>query len=112
MEQPPLPRPPGDEENLRRLREEAADRMRREPTTVYGGPPAPVYGGPPPTRRWTLSGILLMIASALAALAAAIFGYEKMTAPVYGGPPPPTPTPPAAVYGGPPPEVTPPPSKK
>jgi hypothetical protein len=104
MEPPPLPRPPGDEENLQRLRQEAAERMRREPYTVYGAPPAPVYGGPPgPTRRWTLRGILLVILSALAAIAAAIWGYEKVTTPVYGGPP-------APVYGGPP--VEPPEPKK
>lgn len=85
------------------------------PAPVYGGPPAPVYGGPPPSRRWTLKGIVLMILSAIAALAAAFLGYEKMTAPVYGGPPPATPTPepnpPAPVYGGPPPTAPPPPPK-
>ena len=76
-----------------------AERAGREPSTVYGGPPTPV------TRRWTLRGIVLLILGAISALAAAIWGYRKITAPVYGGPP-------AAVYGGPPaPAPTPPPSE-
>ncbi len=93
---PPLPRPPADEENLRRLRREAAERLRAEsagpplPAPVYG---APVYGGPPPVaRRWTVRGILVLVAGALAALAAIFFGSRKdqprPPAPVYGGPPP------------------------
>ena len=91
---PPLPRPPADEENLRRLRREAAERLRHE---AAGPPvPAPVYGGPPVIpRRWTVRGILMLFAGILAAIAAALFGYRKI-APVYGGPP-------APVYGGPPP---------
>ena len=107
--QPPLPKPPGDEENLKRLREEAARRMAQERTERPGGrdpqrsEPYTVYGGPPgPTRRWTLRGIVLAILGALAALAAAIWGYRKVTTPVYGGPP-------AAVYGGPPVRPEPPP---
>ncbi|HTS28885.1 MAG TPA: hypothetical protein VMH81_23605 [Bryobacteraceae bacterium] len=100
--EPPLPKPPGDEENLRRLRREAAERLDREqhssppPAPVYGGPapvyggPAPVYGGPPVTRRWTIRGVL----GALAALAG-FWAYRKMTTPAYGGPPPPQPKPPA-----------------
>jgi hypothetical protein len=109
--QPPLPRPPGDEENLRRLRKEAAERMAREvpmgpkPSPAYR--PAPVYGGPPIiTRRWTLRGVLMLMVSSLVALAAALWGYRKITTPVYGGPPAPSPSgpvPPSTVYGGPPP---------
>ena len=56
--------------------------------TVYGGPPSPI------TRRWTLRGILLLIVGAIVALAAAIWGYKKVTVPVYGGPPAQVPTPP------------------
>jgi hypothetical protein len=102
-DQPPLPRPPDDADALQRLREEAMRRMENEPRPVYGGP-APVYGGPPVTRRWTLRGILMLIAGAVAAIAGGIWGYEKMTTPVYGGPPAPEPK---AVYGGP----TPPPNE-
>ncbi|HLK63503.1 MAG TPA: hypothetical protein VKU19_08685 [Bryobacteraceae bacterium] len=91
--QPPLPKPPADEENLRRLRQEAAERMRREAASY---PPAPVYGGPPISRRWTLRGIVTLVASAVAALVAGLWGYRKVVTPVYGGPP-------NAVYGGPPP---------
>src|SRR5262245_55079316 len=105
---PPLPRPPADDENLRRLRREAAARMRQdeasppEPITIYGA--APVYGGPPPlTRRWGLRGILALVAGALAALAAMVWAFfsGKVSLPAYGGPP-------AAVYGGPPPPDPPP----
>jgi hypothetical protein len=101
--QPPLPRPPGDERNLRRLRKEAAGRMGREepvpadPITVYGGPPFV-------TRRWTLRGILMLVVAALAAIATAIWGYRRIAVPVYGGPP-------APVYGGPPPPQPPPPAE-
>ena len=56
--------------------------------------PAPVYGGPPITRRWTLRGIIMLVVSALAAIAAGLFAYQKITAPAYGGPPAPVPTPP------------------
>jgi hypothetical protein len=124
-DQPPLPRPPGDPENLRRLREEAAARVRRE--EIERNRSTPVYGGPPPlppTRRWTLRGILIVIASALAAIAAALWGYRKISLPAYGGPPapqppaPPHPAPqedrrnPAPAYGGPlPPQPPPPPPR-
>jgi hypothetical protein len=92
----PLPRPPDDPENLRRLREEAVRRVEQEerarPITIYGEPPAPVYGGPPPppstysaappppapayggapapARRWSLVSVVLLIVAALALVAA------------------------------------------
>jgi hypothetical protein len=115
-DQPPLPRPPDDPENLNRLREEARRRMEAESLRDV---PRPVYGGPPiVTRRWTLRGILLLIAGAIAAISAAIWGYQKVAVPVYGGPPVPTPVPEPApvspspthaapVYGGPPPQPAP-----
>ena len=123
--QPPLPKPPSDEENLRRLRQQAAERMARE---NYPSPPMPVYGGPP-IRRWTVRGFITLILSTLAALIAGLWAFRKITTPVYGGPPapvyggPPVPpphspqqpsqsNPPAPVYGGPPPPQPPPsPSK-
>jgi hypothetical protein len=88
--QPPLPRPPGDPENLRRLRQEAVERMQREESSSADPrpspqqrPPAPVYGGPPIiTRRWTVRGILLLIAGALAAIAAVFWGRRRVPAPV------------------------------
>ena len=75
-----------------RKRMEEDQYMRTEPRTVYGGPPPPVK------RRWTLRGILMLIAGAVAAIAGAIWGFEKMAAPVYGGPPS---RDPQTVYGGP-----------
>jgi hypothetical protein len=73
-----------------------------EPTTApQRNPPTTIYGGPPITRRWTLRGILLVIVGALAALAAAIFGYKKITTPVYGGPPAPRPPAPGGEVPGP-----------
>jgi hypothetical protein len=87
-DQPPLPRRPDDSDALRRLREDAARRMEEDERMQ----PRPVYGGPPiVTRRWTLRGILMLIAGAVAAIAGAIWGYEKVTTPVYGGPPAPDP---------------------
>ena len=58
--------------------------MRAEPMPAYGGPP-------PPTRRWTLRGILMLIVGALAAIAAAVWGHQKISVPAYGGPPAPRP---------------------
>ena len=105
-QQPPLPRPPGDSENLRRLRDEAVERvkmeerMRTQPAPAYGGPPPPLFPRlrlplPPPPRRWALRGILMLIAGALAAIAAALWGYRLISLPAYGGPPVPQPKPPA-----------------
>jgi hypothetical protein len=107
-----LPRPAGDDDNLKRLREQALARLEREererlPMPVYGAPPldrgererlpAPVYGGPPPDgppkamRRW----ILLATAVALAVIAWFMAKYRiwplRPPAPVYGGPPLPPP---------------------
>jgi hypothetical protein len=122
--EPPLPRQPHDPKNLARLREEARRRLdheERSPAPAFGGaPPAPVYGGAPiVTRRWTLRGIVALVAAALAAVAAVVTRKwiasshpgetSRPAATVYGGPPPPTPTPPvdssgppAPVYGAPP----------
>jgi len=130
----PLPRPPGDEENLRRLRQQAAERLAREeppgPEPWVGPrPPAPVYGSPfrMATRRWSLRRILVLIGSLVAAIAA-IWKLRKVpqiriSAPVYGGPPAPTPPPPqpqpqadprqsAPAYGGPPPQPPPQPTPR
>jgi hypothetical protein len=64
-------------------------------------------GGGHVTRRWTLKGILMLLAAVLACLIAIFVGARKLVAPVYGGPPI-RPEPPAdrkesaPVYGGPP----------
>ncbi|HEY4361966.1 MAG TPA: hypothetical protein VGN17_13395 [Bryobacteraceae bacterium] len=92
---------------MRQLLDDARRKMEEE--EYMRTMPRPVYGGPPVTRRWSIRGIVMLVAGALAAIAAAVFGWNKMAAPVYGGPPvQPVPpngeiTPPAAVYGGPPP---------
>ena len=77
---------------MRQLLDDARRKMEEE--EYMRTMPRPVYGGPPVTRRWTMRGIVMLIAGALAAIAAAVFGMWKMAAPVYGGPP-------APVYGGP-----------
>jgi len=88
-----LPRPPGDPENLQRLREEALRKVKREervaPITVYGGPPIPVYGGPPPRRRSWWRWILLAIVALAATILAWMLTHPSPInpAPVYGGPP-------------------------
>jgi len=100
---PPLPRSTDDPDNLRRLREDALRRLEQEKHPS----PAPVYGGPPqvdpPTRRWTLRGLLLLLAGIIGGIVALWFGVRRIVAPVYGGPPPQQTNPPAPVYGGPPP---------
>jgi len=117
----PLPRPKGDPENLRALRNRANKRLTQEeienaqrpavpapapafggsPAAVYGGPPAPVYGGPPPRpRRWILLRWWTLAAAAVAGIAAWFGRWRRrseqpptLPAAVYGGPPPPPPRP-------------------
>jgi hypothetical protein len=71
---PPLPRLPEDQENLRRLRREALRKLRDEEELLWR---APVYGGPPPPAE-----------------------HNSPTT-VYGGPPPQEPPSAGTVYGGP-----------
>jgi len=89
-----LPQPPGDRDNLDRLREEALRKVKREervaPVTVYGAPPVPVYGGPPPRRRKWWRWVLLAIIALAATILAWMLTHPSPInpAPVYGGPPP------------------------
>ena len=102
-----LPRPQGDPDNLRRLREQAQARLEQEardrlPAPVYGGapledrPPAPVYGGAPvnAVRKVSARWIVLAVAIGLAVivwLMAKLGIWPMRPAPVYGGPPLPRP---------------------